>query len=72
MCGKEANNRKQEIDRQHHTIPSNGNTLEKFSVLWYTTTNNLNSGNLANRHFIADMFRKCMFFFIKSISCGNV
>ena len=22
MCGKEANNQKQEIDRQHHTIPN--------------------------------------------------
>ena len=29
MCGKEASNRKQEIDRQHHTIPNQRNQRPK-------------------------------------------
>ena len=29
MYGKEASNRKQEIDRQHHTIPNQRNQIPK-------------------------------------------
>ncbi len=34
MYGKEANNRKQEIDRQHHTIPNQRNQRPKDKALW--------------------------------------
>ncbi len=43
MYGKEASNRKQEIDRQHHTIPNQRNiypiflsSAEKFMSFWGT------------------------------------
>ena len=39
MYGKEANNRKQEIDRQHHTIPNQRNQRPK----------NKHYGNVYNR-----------------------
>ena len=40
MYGKEASNRKQEIDRQHYTIPKQGNhkafsPLFRRIILWY-------------------------------------
>ena len=35
MYGKEASNRKQEIDRQHHTIP-NKRTKDKHYESWIT------------------------------------
>ena len=34
MYGKEARNRKQEIDRQHHTIPNQRKTKTKRQALW--------------------------------------
>ena len=33
MYGKEASNRKQEIDRQHHTIPNQRTRDEKKSIV---------------------------------------
>ena len=33
MYGKEANNRKQEIDRQHHTIPTKEAKDQKISIV---------------------------------------
>ena len=33
MYGKEARNRKQEIDRQHHTIPNQRNKDQKTSIV---------------------------------------
>ncbi len=34
MYGKEASNRKQEIDRQHHTIPNQKKLKTKRQALW--------------------------------------
>lgn len=34
MCGKEASNRKQEIDRQHHTIPNQREPKRKRQAPW--------------------------------------
>lgn len=34
MCGKEASNRKQEIDRQHHMIPNQREPKRKRQAPW--------------------------------------
>ncbi len=40
MYGKKANNRKQEIDRQHHTIPNQRNLLYTLPTMPTTTESN--------------------------------
>ena len=65
MCGKEASNRKQEIDRQHHTIPNQRNQRPKEKH--YGNVHNLLSYGVVGKS-VCRMWESCTLAFPCSVN----